>query len=587
MIETAAGTISNVDVTAESAVTNVTRSGLLVNTLNAGASVSGCNVVVKSAVDVGTSTFGGITGSANATLTGNTVSATFNVTGESAVIGGQVGEMTGGSISGGEVNGTIKLASGTGEGKNYIVGGAVGKAGAGTSYSGVTATVKVDDTWGTPAFCDGVTDAELKAKVSPDAKGPVGQFVGYVDANTSFTSCSGNGNSGYNFLGQVKANTITLGENTYGGYAEQLTTYEATDAADLNTYKNDHSANGKSILQFNTTLTDCFYVKAGTNYQQKINNTEYYYDGTTVELKEYNATKVEPTATTTTGYHSVESTISEVINRNTDDRVQTDYYYLRDGKYYQVRARRQNGGYYDYRLRLYCDFNNNGRFDDYGEQICDIYGDRNTVVDDVTLYIYGERTTYTLNLTDDDKYMIVGADKHALSGTGSAVNFTATFPESRQDLVGTIWTKTGNKWNQGSNYLSLIWDRNGTSIVGTSNDTDITCELTDNGESICMYKVNDRYNSYLTYNGSSFGVGFRQDGDIDLYRVAYTETFRLDFSNERVGQLIASVDLGAASSVSEVSEEAEPVATEPEATEPEVTEPVATEPEVTEPQVTE
>lgn len=589
LIESVSGTIDNVDVTAESAVTNVTRSGLLVNTLNAGASVSGCDVVVKSAVDVGTPIFGGITGTANATLTGNTVSATFNVTGESATVGGLVGEMTGGSISGGQVSGTITK---TGSGTNYIVGGAVGKAGAGTSYSGVTATVKIDDTWGTPAFCDGVTDAELKAKVSPDAKGPVGQFVGYVDANTSFTSCSGNGNSNYNFLGQVKATTVTLGENTYGGYAGQMSTYEATDADDLNTYKNDHSANGESILQFNTTLTDCFYVKADTNYQQKINNTEYYYDGADVVLKQYDATKVEPTVTTTVTYSERNNLNVYSFNSYTSKSQTNSYHKHTDDKYYRVWAQYDNydGGWNDYSgygVELWIDLDGDGTAEHSIKKIQKYdrdHRDGNTQWNksiELTLYSRSENTTTSLDLPNG-QYMIVGGGTYALSSAnnGSRVAFETSFTDSNQNLINAIWTKTDNRWNQGTNYLRLRSGGYYGSIVGTENDTDITYALANNGQAVNMRRGNN--GDYLGYSNSNFTVSRNATNNINLYRVAYTETFRLDFSNERVGQLIASVDLGGASSVSVVSEDDEIVATEPEATEP-----VATEPEVTEPQVAE
>ena len=536
LIESVSGTIDNVDVTAESAVTNVTRSGLLVNTLNAGASVSGCDVVVKSAVDVGTPIFGGITGTANATLTGNTVSATFNVTGESATVGGLVGEMTGGSISDSTATGAITLAS-TGTTKNYVIGGAIGKM-TGGEASGTKANVAVDSGFANANYVEGGNTFGTSGITN---NGPVGMFVGYAGA-VKLTDCSSvAANTTYQFLGEAKIESAPLTERWKSTVpnAEPVKAYSDSAVEGVYTSFSPAGINftaASSVNNVVTNLSNCIFQFEGTTKQQTFGASDHIYSRTSAKEN---------------GYEIASAGVAPIVKSETKKYRRDDYssnatptgmYYEQGGNYYLASIKRVNEGsdyWPDYKIAI-VDTNT-------GKEL-----DRKTP-EWVSTSLFGgyyavDITLYTITAPTLDAYAYVAKTK---DGALDNQLVAGTLPENldnRSGFTNYMWTVSGNTMTNGDKSYTF------TQKVNTSGMLSMSYVI--NGVEFNLYPVT------VVENGSSYNV----------------LTFSYDATYTR--QFVTTEDVVALQA-------AEVMTIEALAEEPEATEPVATEPEVTEPQVTE
>jgi hypothetical protein len=216
-----------------------------------------------------------------------------------------------------------------------------------------------------------------------------------------------------------------------------------------------------------------------------------------------------------------------------DNTVLTDMFYYResDGNYYRVWAKYYYGWFFAdfHSVDLYADFNLDGDVNDSGEN----FHSKDVTNTDKNKKV-GRLYSASLNV-DDGKYMIVGGGAKALSGNGSAVNWTSNFTTqdgANAELVSTIWTKTGNIWTQGSTALNLSG-----SVVGAQNA--ITIGIARDGASGLAVTLNG--GKYLTYNSNStFGVDNNQIGAISLYSVTETPVWEMTFSNDRFGQIITA-----------------------------------------------
>lgn len=536
LIESVSGTIDNVDVTAESAVTNVTRSGLLVNTLNAGASVTGCDVVVKSAVDVGTPIFGGITGTANATLTGNTVSATFNVTGESATVGGLVGEMTGGSISGSTATGAITLAS-TGTAKNYVIGGAIGKMTGGTA-TGTKANVVVDPNF---ANANNVDGGNTFGNSGIANKGPVGMFVGYAGAVT-LTDCSSieTTNATYQFLGEAMIESTALNnmwksatksETPVKAYSDKVVegVYTSFDPADIK------FAAVSSVNNVVTNLSGCTFQIDGATKTQTFGASDHIYSQTSAKENGYEIASagVAPTVTSAT---------NEYRTSNYNNLTPTGKYYFDEdsGKYYLASIRAVNEGSY---------------WPDWKFAIVDTNTETEIVRLDTERHVSWGGTYYIADIT---LYTITAP---TLNGTYVAINAN----NAALDSQGTEYVIPENRtFDDRSEFAKCVWNVSGTTMTNAYDDTEYTAvpSIITTGTPVMSYNVNGAiFNLYpvtVVENGSSY----------DVLTFTYDATYTRQF-------------------VTAVPDGTESIAIEALVEEPEATEPVVTETEATEPQVTE
>lgn len=573
------GILDNVDVSCASAEV---AGGVLVNSVASGAKAESCDVVVTGEAKISGTNAGGLTGSNAGTLTDNTVtigtltatgtdatvgglvgtnggtisgaevSATINHTGNGGVtIGGIVGNMTGGSLTDSEASGSINAPENLTNMAN-IIGGAVGKAFENTTYSGTISTISLSD-WGKATLhnAEDVTSDAVKAIISPDGNGPIGQFVGYAATGTSFTNCSGNGGSAtYQFLGQVQHTGFeTFKAGTYGEFevAWGTNTYTEANKEAYDAAKEQYTAEGKAIATFNVTLSECYYTNATNRWQQTIGDTKYYADGTEEEYKVYATSLVNPTITPTGNADLIVTS----FGTNTSQTL-TNWYYKSGNDYYRVwykyeYAERLWGAVKYYGVQLWADTNMDGSLSN-NERFVNISGsdfgntDANKKID---------KTLYTLSdiSVSDGNYLIVGGGSKALSNSGAAVNFASTFNTkggANADLVDSIWTNTAGVWNQGSNYLNLNTD-----VIGEQKS--ITAGIARAGASGLSVSLNGGKN--LIFRNNAFDVNANQIGAISLYSVSSSPVYEMTFTNDRYGQVIGKKDMGVIpTSVSEETE---------------------------------
>ena len=447
-------------------------------------------------------------------------------------VGGIVAVMNGGSITGlantdaPDVTGEIIL-SGTAADRKYIVGGAVGKDG-GFDYTGVCVNVDIDSNWEKPAFVLTGATEEVKAVVSPDKSGPVGQFVGYVATGASFVDCYGIGNAEiFNFLGEVQhTEAIVLGANTYGGFDKLDPNHKHTTTTkeQMEQDKVTYSAEGTLLVKFDVTLTDCYYTKGTDAYKQEFVDTKYYYTGTEDSYTSYTTELVNP-AITFTGNSDL--TVSS-FGSNESNKTLTNWYYKSGDNYYPVWYQYE---YEDrwlvkyYGVQLWADTNLDGSLDRFVNISGSDFG--NTDKDKkigVTLYSASGITI------DNGKYVIVGGGEKALTGNGAVTNFTTSFTNKNTELASAIWTNNSGKWSQGSTFLNLSG-----SVTGAENT--ISISIARAGKDALVLALNG--GKYLTYDGA-FKLGDIHKGVINLYKVFEASVFEMSFSNEQQGKTIVS-----------------------------------------------
>ncbi len=316
-VDSTGNTIANVIRNCKVSITtvNVTADcfGSITGTLPASAIVSNCEVAIDTIkfdgstvggmigvnqgaltdniVDVGiaawdVSVAGGLAGSSNGIISGNMVDVDIRYTQTqqeraNAVIGGLVGQVDGGSISGKAdavtVTGNIELLEERVNTANrrYVVGGVIGKD-SGTAvatYSNLHANVAVDDAW------KSIPDDSMEDLAQ---KGPVGMFVGHIGKG-NFKNCSNSAaNSIYEFAGEITCIWVeTKNSNwfSHGSYNSGALTFEM-DASERISHvaaANGFAAlvNGQRYKSFAAKLDGCTYVRNNQKYQQII-NTRFY-----------------------------------------------------------------------------------------------------------------------------------------------------------------------------------------------------------------------------------------------------------------------------------------------------------------------
>lgn len=539
-------TVASVSVKAKGVTAEFASSGLLVNTLGEGASVTGCDVVVTNPVAVSAATFGGITGTANATLSGNTVSATFNVTGESATVGGLVGEMTGGSISGSTASGAITRTS-TGDTKNYIVGGAIGKMTGGTAND-TKADVVVDPNFANTNY---VRSAVTFGNSGIANKGPVGMFVGYADAVT-LTDCSSieQTNATFQFLGEAKIESTALNnmwksatksETPVKAYSDKVVegVYTSFDPADIK------FAAASSVNNVVTNLSGCTFQIDGATKTQTLGASDHIYSQTSAKENGYEIASAGVAPKVDNGA-SVTFRVDDYENQET---VATEKYFYKqaENKYYLATVK-------------YLEELNGWGWVEKREFVIVETGNETNELARITPewvstgwiggYYAADITLYTITAPTLDAYAYVAKTK---DGALDNQLVAGTLPESldnRSGFTKYLWTISGNT-------MTNTYDGAQKEITAKINTSGtLSMSYTSNGVEFNLYPVT------IVQNGSGYSV----------------LTFTYDATYTR--QFVTTEDVVAPQAAEVMSIEA--LVAEPEATEPVVTETEATEPQVTE-----
>lgn len=204
-------------------------------------------------------------------------------------IGGLVGQMNGGSMSGGAASGAITLT-----GNETYVGGAIGYEGdkqttLQATIKNVNTAVDIKGNWSQKADVVG-TKADC-----PSGYANVGKFVGHVTGG-KFSGCSATGNSdlALQFLGSIDKKPHTLTGNIYtssvlsdamGGNVTSLnpvlngTSYAFIGAANNNNDTGFTKATDGTFYEFTASLDNCTYKSSndGKEYTQYIKDTDYFY----------------------------------------------------------------------------------------------------------------------------------------------------------------------------------------------------------------------------------------------------------------------------------------------------------------------
>lgn len=409
-------------------------------------------------------TFGGLTGSNSGTISGSkaNVDVTYvqpnDVTTDKAVLGGLVGAMSGGSITGTGTNdatGSITL-SGDGNGRAYVVGGAVGKDSIATTnatveYKNISASVTIDGNWAT---------SNQDNYACPSGKGSVGMFVGHVHSGT-FNTCSSNADNAeaYQFLGTINVTSETFKDAVYGNanlYATNTVTNECKETSDKGTSKIDASytaydAGEKARHSYTATLTNCtFALGTGDAKQRNIQNiseVEYFYSITESMTEHFEiASLTMPAFTSAPGISH--SQFADYAGQN---RVPTQYYHKHsDGNYYRVYVSLTKSwavvtDRYECKLEIQL---TNGTYHKFSSGSWDGWNvDKPESVDLYTLDLTGVNVPddqYIIVALVDGKYYVLTPSQDGTSVAATEWN-KLTF-NSNDALYNGIFTKTGNSW---------------------------------------------------------------------------------------------------------------------------------------------
>ena len=329
--------------------------------------------------------FGGLVGENSGDITG-TAKVNANITyiqpikpaddkKDSATIGGLVGKMSGGTLNGAAVSGSIELtnveqiaaaaaiAEAEAQGvelaeelnpapiqsnRSYIIGGAVGEDNIQTAdtdtnktveYQNITATVAVDTDWA-------LTTKNVTADC-PAGVGTVGMFVGKVHSGTFKDNSSDAPNSIYEFVGKVAVGTVTVStdlwtsEDSYASLddtrEEEVTSGSVTIAVDEETNVDlTKLTDGNNVIfSVRANLTNCTFVLGSKVKEQIIGVNQYFYSFAQDGQSEYtigNPAQIEVNEGQTKTYKVKPST--STIN----DQFTGYYYRLSDDTYVKVYA---------------------------------------------------------------------------------------------------------------------------------------------------------------------------------------------------------------------------------------------------------
>ena len=208
---------------------------------------------------------------------GENVSAPTKLSG-TTYVGGLVGQMNGGSMSGGTASGAITVT-----GDETYVGGAIGYENGKATFNKVNTAV-------------GINGSSWSAKPGnsvdcPSGYANIGKFVGYVTSG-KFTDCSATGASDLRlqFLGSIHKTSDTVSGNIYtsnvksdamGGSVTSLDSgsFDFIGAVDSNKTAGFTKETDGTYYKFDAELNNCTYKssKDGKVYTQYIENTKYFY----------------------------------------------------------------------------------------------------------------------------------------------------------------------------------------------------------------------------------------------------------------------------------------------------------------------
>lgn len=573
-------TVASVSVKAKGVTAEFASNGLLVNTLGEGASVTGCDVVVTNPVAVSAATFGGITGTANAALSNNTVKATLNVVrvpadGETVIIGGLVGEMTGGSITGGQVSGAITRTS-TGTTKNYIVGGAIGKMVDGEA-EGVTVNVAVASNFVNTGYTVDQQNGNKTFGINNGItyQGPVGMFVGYAgDVTLKNCSSEDKNNATFQFLGEAMLSSKPITGDLWvtNTDVDSLITGEL---AATQTTGPVYAPYGGANVELNvatgnyyyveTELNGCtFYLKpnetadaekktqtVGANqyfYSMKSENTKMYTIGEAVKValagdksKPYtvrnNTATIPTSAPEDTGYYVKVSDNLYAKAYVTSSRSDTYEWYGPACNYtYKLWYLNESGGF--------TEVNNSTK----SATVSSWYGESATI-NFTGLY----ELPNNQKIVSNGAYLIV-TDSTAVTGNSSGMSITGVTSFKNYDaLYGYLYNYTEPNLTKGSeSYTVALYDKYFTST-----------------SQFATYTIGN-----LQYKGVTQFNLYPVSETVDKDHIVMTFTNQTSADQSR--QYVTATPVGTESQV------AEAMVIDTEATEPEVTEPVTTEPVVTE-----
>lgn len=195
-------------------------------------------------------------------------------------IGGLVGQMNGGSMSGGAASGAITLT-----GNETYVGGAIGYEGdkqttLQATIKNVNTAVDIKGNWSQKADVVG-TKADC-----PSGYANIGKFVGYVTGG-KFTDCHGLGNSNLalQFLGSIEHTTHNAGTNWYYSAIHQSKGFTAKRYVNSEYGNTDYMFDGNKVskyepntfITYDAELTNCTYSVAGVTHKQEIERNSYFY----------------------------------------------------------------------------------------------------------------------------------------------------------------------------------------------------------------------------------------------------------------------------------------------------------------------
>lgn len=402
-------------------------------------------------------TFGGLTGSNSGSVEGSKaiVDVTYvqpTETGDEVILGGLVG-VNEGYITGsgdGDATGSITL-NGDGDGRAYVVGGAVGALTGGTAQT-TAVQVTVAPEWADAQDRDGGSTFGTSGIQS---RGPIGMFVGYA-GNVSLNNCSSTEttNETYQFLGEAMVgersynNGIWLGSakaNTVMSYSDSPyctgNVYNAADGSGITVTGKNSSDRYTGIV---TELKECTFYVNGVQKHQVYGSDKPTYSKADTAQNGYKTTQVAGTLNQVSA-----PTIKQVMDSNdTGGFVDSPYYIRINGQYYRLGVKVTS--YWaivtvrDYYFAWYTD---NGTYEQIGSYKGATPSYTRELDDDKVTWTHKPEAYYTLTaptLNTSKQYLVVGPGG-AYGSTGNpsdgiVVNpFAATFKQ-RDSLYNSIWT---------------------------------------------------------------------------------------------------------------------------------------------------
>lgn len=608
-IGNAGGNLSGVTVEADTVeVTTEGDFGVITAQLASGKTLSGSSVTVDNVnITVGADgSIGGLVGVNKGTIETSTVSAALNITAgessaanvgglagtnggamtlsaqsdvtinytqkgnDSVTIGGIVGVMNGGSLTGNEnttvISGAINL-TGTASAK-YVVGGAVGKdniteVNDTVEYKTVKATVAIDSDW--------AAATTNKTADCPAGVGSVGMFVGYAHSGTFTNNYSEVKNTLYEFVGKVYMDPVTLSTDLWASddnYAaldttseEEITATSLTIAVDEETsvILNKLTENNNKIGYVRTNLSNCTFVLGNEVREQILGVDQYIYS-----MEQNGKSEFEIKQPSTVSFNDGKTYTIEV-NTSTEAISQKRF----TGYYYKISENTYSKLYEQSTRSGTVVVGNGSRTFNYKFTYIDVDGTEQVhpSSEEFTLYVtwLGSQTK-TIKLEElstlaelkqlEGKYLVVAGDFAVTDGNSESIKEITKFRE-KDELYNYVYIYKNSSLSKGEEtHKVTIYDET-LSTVPTY--TVGTLKL-GNVDKFMLYPLTEEQNAY-------FEIEFTQKTDDQYVRQKVT--------SEKIGDYVATTSLddeanlpGETGEVPEGTEATEPT----EVTEP-VTEP--------------